>query len=315
MSKKIYLIIPVVFILIIAGFLVYRNGGDKADILDFEGCMKSPDYIVLESNPRTCRTSDGDFFVEKLTTAPVFPDKSDLIKISNPKSNQIIVSPLSISGEARGTWFFEGSFSGELLDENGESVSNFLAEAQGEWMTTEFVPFKATLEFTKPKTQTGVLVFHKDNPSDMREFDDELRIPVRFDTSSSSISFKIYFPNDKKSGPDDTTCQSVYPVLRTAEKTSALARSAILELLEGMTEAEKKDGFTTSINSGVKLQKLSIIQGTAYADFDNALQDKVGGSCMVSMIRSQIKTTLKQFPTIENVVISVNGNTEEALQP
>jgi len=33
------------------------------------------------------------------------------------------------------------------------------------------------------------------------------------------------------------------------------------------------------------------------------------------MIISQIKQTLKQFPTIKDVVISINGQTEVILQP
>jgi spore germination protein GerM len=45
------------------------------------------------------------------------------------------------------------------------------------------------------------------------------------------------------------------------------------------------------------------------------MQYEVGGSCRVSGIRNQIIQTLKQFPTIKNVVISVEGNSEEALQP
>jgi len=45
------------------------------------------------------------------------------------------------------------------------------------------------------------------------------------------------------------------------------------------------------------------------------LQYQVGGSCRVSAIRAQIIETLKQFSTVKNVVISINGRTEDILQP
>jgi len=35
----------------------------------------------------------------------------------------------------------------------------------------------------------------------------------------------------------------------------------------------------------------------------------------VTAIRAQITETLKQFPTVENVVISIDGRTEDILQP
>lgn len=53
----------------------------------------------------------------------------------------------------------------------------------------------------------------------------------------------------------------------------------------------------------------------AYIDFESSLQEGVGGSCRVENIRSQIERRLKQFPFIKDVVISVEGNSEEVLQP
>lgn len=55
------------------------------------------------------------------------------------------------------------------------------AKAQGDWMTTEYVPFTATLEYTIPATVTdmhGYLILKKDNPSGEPQFDNSLTIPV-----------------------------------------------------------------------------------------------------------------------------------------
>ncbi len=105
---------------------------------------------------------------------------ADLIKISYPKINQIITSPLTAKGEARGNWYFEASFPVHLYDANNIEIAVAPAQAQGDWMTTNFVPFQVTLNFNIPATQTGTLVFKKDNPSGDPNLDDSISIPVKF---------------------------------------------------------------------------------------------------------------------------------------
>lgn len=108
-------------------------------------------------------------------------EKNSLIVVTLPKANQIVTSPLTISGQARGTWFFEASFPVRLLDGDGRELAVAPAQAQSNWMTQEFVPFVAQLRFSKPATATGTLVLEKDNPSGLAENADELRLPVRFE--------------------------------------------------------------------------------------------------------------------------------------
>lgn len=121
----------------------------------------------------------GGFLAFKFFSAE---DKSDLIRVEFPKRNEIISSPLVVKGEARGFWFFEASFPVKLFDENGVQIPlnpSYIMTAN-EWMTEEFVPFEAMLEFKAPLTEKGVLVLEKDNPSGLPEHADELRIPIRF---------------------------------------------------------------------------------------------------------------------------------------
>ncbi|MDD5144699.1 MAG: Gmad2 immunoglobulin-like domain-containing protein [Candidatus Pacebacteria bacterium] len=106
--------------------------------------------------------------------------KEDLIRVTNPKPNEIIKSPYSVRGEARGNWFFEASFPVRLVDSNGKILILTFAQAQGEWMTTDFVPFESSLSFEIPETEAGELILQKDNPSGLPEYDDEIVIPVRF---------------------------------------------------------------------------------------------------------------------------------------
>jgi spore germination protein GerM len=124
------------------------------------------------------------------------------------------------------------------------------------------------------------------------------------------IDIKVYFG---KKGEGE--CEVVFPVTRSIIKTQAAARAALSELFSGPTEKEKVNGYFTSINPGVKIQKLTIENGIARADFDITLEKAVGGSCRVAAIRAQIRETLLQFPTVKSVIISIDGRTEDILQP
>lgn len=102
------------------------------------------------------------------------------INLSQPQPNATVTSPLSVSGEAPGTWFFEASFPVRLLDGNGQEIAVMPAQAQSDWMTTDYVPFLATLTFTTPSTSTGTLVLEKDNPSGEPQNAASIQIPVQF---------------------------------------------------------------------------------------------------------------------------------------
>ena len=104
----------------------------------------------------------------------------DLIKVDAPLSGGYVTTPLVVTGEARGTWYFEASVPVTLLDGNGKVLVETHADALSDWMTNDYVPFKATLAFAAPGTAGGTLVLHKDNPSGEPARDDEVRIPVRF---------------------------------------------------------------------------------------------------------------------------------------
>lgn len=124
------------------------------------------------------------FFLEK---SPKKEDsvlqKSNLIQLIEPLPNAVILSPLKIKGQARGNWFFEGSFPLVLVDWDGRIIASGIATAQNDWMTTEFVPFSANLEFTRPDisvSNRGALILRKDNPSGLPQNDDALEIPIFF---------------------------------------------------------------------------------------------------------------------------------------
>jgi hypothetical protein len=111
--------------------------------------------------------------------APAHP-KSDLIRVHAPLPDALVESPLRVSGEARGTWYFEATFPVALLDAEGRALVKTYAQAKGEWMTESFVPFESELSFEPPGSATGTLVLEKNNASGLPEHADALRVPVRF---------------------------------------------------------------------------------------------------------------------------------------
>ena len=116
-------------------------------------------------------------------------EKMDLIHVDTPRTNGLIERPLTISGEARGYWFFEADFPVILTDWDGRIIAQVPAATQGEWMTEDFVPFVAILNFDKPYDESedvpefmkrGTIILQKDNPSGLPEHDDALEFTVFF---------------------------------------------------------------------------------------------------------------------------------------
>ncbi|GAG64263.1 unnamed protein product [marine sediment metagenome] len=94
-----------------------------------------------------------------------------------------------------------------------------------------------------------------------------------------------------------------------------VVKTTIEALLRGATQEEIDQGFVSNINSGVRIQSLTIENSIAKIDFDEQLGFQVGGSCRVAAIWAQITETLKQFPSVDSIIISINGRTEDILQP
>lgn len=119
---------------------------------------------------------------------------------------------------------------------------------------------------------------------------------------------KVYFPRN-----DDNNIVFV-ELTRTIPKTEAVGTAALNELLKGPTEDEKARGLYTPIPEGTKLLSLEQEDGAFYADFDAKMLEGMGGSARVMAVIRIIELTLKQFPTVKEAHILVEGQ-EDALQP
>jgi hypothetical protein len=102
------------------------------------------------------------------------------IKITSPKPGSVVLSPVKIEGEAKGSWFFEGVFPVKIEDEKGNVLGEGNAGAKGEWMTENFVPFSTEIKFNPGDASKGFLIISKDNPSGDPSKEENVKIPILF---------------------------------------------------------------------------------------------------------------------------------------
>lgn len=301
---------------IIAGFVYVSKYGSYASIDSFEKC-RDAGYQIMESYPEQCRTPDGRTFVNTVSTSTPsgqtggtggtsVPAYRDQIRVTNISSNQIVSSPLVVKGEARGQWYFEASFPVELVDGNGKRLAMAPAQAQGEWMTTEYVPFSVTLTFTLPTTATGTLILHKDNPSGLPQNDDAYRIPVRFSTTERTVKLYYYNAGLDKDTNGNILCSAkgLVPVDRTIPVTQTPLQDAIRLLLRGeLTASERASGVSTEFPlPSVALVSATISSsGIAAITLSDPLERTSGGACRAQVLRAQVEATALQFPNVTSV--------------
>lgn len=308
----------VVIIGVIAlGFLYYsKRDSDYSAVTNFSEC-KQAGYPIMESYPEKCQTPDGRHFTNDVatttpstsTTTPVVTGKENLIRVTSLSSNQVVTSPLTVQGTARGYWYFEASFPVELLDGNGKVIASGPATARTDWMTEEFVPFSITLTFVQPTTSTGTLVLRKDNPSGLPENDNELRIPVRFSTAERSVSLFYYDSRLDKDVNGNILCSAkgLVSVTRTIPITQTPLQDTLRLMLTGnITAAEKSAGITTEF----PLSKVSLVGATLPASgaltisLADPLNKTSGGACRAQVLRAQVEATAKQFSSVKSVTFS-----------
>lgn len=259
-----------------------------------------------------------DTTVDEPTTPSDDTAHSDKIRVTSPVSGETVSSPLVVSGEARGYWFFEASFPVKLLDADGSLMAVVPAQAQGDWMTEDFVPFTASIAFDVPTSGTGTLVLEKDNPSGLPENADEIRLPVKFAAlAGPQRAVKLYFYNAVKDSDQtgNVMCsrQGLASVDRNIPVTQTPIQDTIRLLLKGgITAAERNLGITTEFPlAGVDLKGANLKDGVLTLEFTDPNNRTGGGSCRVGVLWFQIEATAKQFPEVN----SVRFTPEELFQP
>ena len=147
-------------------------------ILTFEDCVEAG-YPVVENVRRQCSTQDGRTFAEEVQEKITYSNASaDDIAVELPFPGAVTGKEFTVVGKARGPWFFEASFPVGVFTQGGVLIASGVAQAEGEWMTENFVPFKATITVPQSFSGEAVLVLRKDNPSGLPENDASISFPI-----------------------------------------------------------------------------------------------------------------------------------------
>ncbi|MDD5146762.1 MAG: Gmad2 immunoglobulin-like domain-containing protein [Candidatus Pacebacteria bacterium] len=228
-------------------------------------------------------------------------NKSGSIIVEYPKPNQEVAIPFSIKGKSS---TFEGNVLFEIKDKDGQSLIKgcFMGGSMGE------APFEKMVEYLNQEPGSSDVVLEVSDESAKDGTLDSVAIPLKL-TNEKFTVVKLYFSAQENGGD----CKYVTPMEIVVPRVSKIATQA-MSLLLGGVPCGRTDIFS-NINYGTKVQKLTIADGVARIDFNEKLEEGVGGSCKVAAIRAQITETLKQFYSVEQVIISINGRTEDILQP
>jgi hypothetical protein len=169
--NKIITWVVVAAVVVLGAWLIFGNRGNDGIDNDAGNSSNNNGGVV---------NGTGDNGIDKL---PVVGTQAtaDEIVVDVPKLGDKISSPLVVTGRARGSWYFEASAPVMVVDTTGKVLGQGFVEAQGEWMTTEFVPFKGTIRFDGTNSEGGAVIFMNDNPSGDESRAKYLAVPVFFD--------------------------------------------------------------------------------------------------------------------------------------
>lgn len=133
--------------------------------------------------PAHAPTVDGN---NDSPTVPTEPSDGNLppaplherVHVTSPQTNATVGHTVAITGEAPGNWYFEASFPIKIITPEGEPIGVGYATAQSDWMTTDQVPFTASIDITMSYSGPAFIALLRDNPSGLPENDDSLEIPI-----------------------------------------------------------------------------------------------------------------------------------------
>ncbi len=146
--------------------------------------IKQP-YQLNKAQLGQVSRDDSKISIAEINNIDVQNNNSEIVnevlkaEVFIPLTDSLVSSPLEIKGRAPGSWFFEASLPVKLVDTAGNVIVQHYAQAQTDWMTSDYVPFISTLTFST-EASNGFLIIAKDNPSGLSEYDEEIKIPVIF---------------------------------------------------------------------------------------------------------------------------------------
>jgi germination protein M len=115
-------------------------------------------------------------------------------------------------------------------------------------------------------------------------------------SDASAVALQVWFQKG----------DTLFPVTRVQERTSAVGAAALRALLRGPSEQESALDIASSVPGGTKLLGLDISDGLATVDLSNDFQSGGGSSAMLMRL-AQVVYTITQFPTVDEVELRLDG--------
>ncbi len=227
-------------------------------------------------------------------------------------------NPTTFSGTSTA---FENTINWSLEDSAGTIVSRGFANVSSSDMGLPG-PFTITAFYDQaPVMKNGQLRIFESSAKDGSPLH-EVAVPVEFIYTQKNGCLKevnIALVNPGKD-PEMLDCAKTFLVKRKiCGDISSHDLLAVHELLKGPNIEEKRAGYLSSFPEDVNLPSMSWTRdGKKQFDFDKSLETGAHGSCRVLSMRSQFQQTLEAnniLPVGQEAIISVNGRTEDVLQP
>jgi len=115
---------------------------------------------------------------EEPTPSPqILGNKDDLVTFSILPGSRVH-GVVSYRGVIKGAYFFEANIAINVLDLSKNVLKRSNAVATSDWMTSGPVDFEGNFDFGGLPPGPAYFEIHNDNPSDMRQYDKSILIPI-----------------------------------------------------------------------------------------------------------------------------------------
>ena len=129
------------------------------------------------------------------------------------------------------------------------------------------------------------------------------------ETTEVDIHFSKLLQSDGQIACDSTAVQKKTVIV--AEEAELVA---LQTLIKGVTSQEQDEGYFTFIHPDTEIYGFTIDEErVAHIDLSDDILEHLGNPCEIANVRAQIGRTMTQFPSIEKVVVQIEGNTRADL--
>lgn len=187
--------------------VVYFGPDDQREVDYPEADIISEEEIIVDGYPGVRRVVEGlvgrNIDTEVNTDngtylISAYPAESDLIgaydqileyiqldadisvSVTQPELGATITSPVTVTGQAPGTWFFEAVLQFEILSDDGGVVGEEIFVTDEMWMTEDLLDFSLEIEFDSPDANLGFIKVIKHDVSDIPRNKNFFYWPISF---------------------------------------------------------------------------------------------------------------------------------------